>query len=138
MYDGKPLQLQRFNELAWRQTFQQYATHLLSQFLAETIDSVKPTEALIARAAQGDQTSLAACTAGASAAMAFLSGAVCSSRPYGPQPKPPADSTQPTEAEDWPGNGAALSGGENKEPEEPKARGLGQECELKTEQTEPR
>lgn len=120
MYDGKPLQLQRFNELAWRQTFQQYATHLLSQFLTDTIDSVKPTEALIARAAQGDQKSLVACTAGASAAMAFLSGAVCSSRPYGPQPKPPSDSAQPIE-EEASSSDTAVSAEENKGLDELKA-----------------
>ncbi|PHJ20470.1 splicing factor [Cystoisospora suis] len=130
MYDGKPLQLQRFNELAWRQTFQQYATHLLSQFLTDTIDSVKPTEALIARAAQGDQKSLVACTAGASAAMAFLSGAVCSSRPYGPQPKPPSDSTEPTEVEDSRSD-TAVSGEESKGPEELKVN-----CTIKKDQAE--
>ncbi|KFG56204.1 putative splicing factor [Toxoplasma gondii FOU] len=107
MYDGKPLQLQRFNELAWRQTFHQHATPLLNQVFEKALEGLQPANVPVTadvgvvaiEAAGGDKDKIAACTAGAAAALAFLnSGPQTTSRtstqvPYGPQPQPQTEAS---------------------------------------------
>ncbi|PFH34348.1 putative splicing factor [Besnoitia besnoiti] len=102
MYDGKPLQLQRFNDLAWRQTFQQHAKKLLSQVFEKALEGCRPApgasmqnvELVASEASGGNSAQIAACTAGASAALALLNcgpqtiSPRISTVPYGPQPRP--------------------------------------------------
>ncbi|CBZ55301.1 putative splicing factor U2AF 65 kDa subunit [Neospora caninum Liverpool] len=116
MYDGKPLQLQRFNELAWRQTFHQHATPLLSQVFEKALEGLQPqpltltanVAAVASEAAGGDKDRIGACTAGAAAALAFLNCGPQTTSPtiarvtYGPQPQPASEAPSEGNTKDHP------------------------------------